>query len=265
MSTQAAPSAALALDLALALDPSTIMLAAGLAPDLWQAELLRLRPQQAALLCTRQAGKSTTTAAVATIEAVQHAPALILLLSPSLRQSQELFRKVVEFYNAIGAPVPIKEQSALRLELVNGSRIIALPGKEATIRGFSGAALLILDEASRVEDDLYFAVRPMLAVSGGRIIMLSTPFGKRGAFFEVWENGGANWHRVKVTANDCPRISKEFLESERAALGEWFFQQEYMCEFKDTTDSVFGYETVMAAMNDSIAPLHLDGLGVSIL
>ncbi len=158
----------IATDLAFALDPPRLMAAAGITPDPWQSDLLKSQAKQHLLLCTRQAGKSTTTAALALWEALYHAPALVLLLSPSLRQSQELFKKVVDFYHATAGPVPVAEESALRLSLVNGSRIIALPGSEATIRGYSGVRLLVIDEASRVDDGLYYAVRPMLAVSGGR-------------------------------------------------------------------------------------------------
>src|ERR1700688_2334143 len=81
-------------------------------------------------------------------------------------------------------------ESSLRIELGNGSRIIALPGLENTIRGFAGVKLLVIDEASRVADDLYRAVRPMLAVSNGRMICLTTPWGKRGFFHDVWTGGG---------------------------------------------------------------------------
>ncbi len=245
----------LARDLALALDPALTLQALGLAPDPWQAQVLRSQAQQSLLLCTRQAGKSTTTAALATHTACYVPESLILLLSPSLRQSQELFLKVMQTYEALGRPVPSKEASALRLTLVNGSRIVALPGKEATIRGFSGVRLLIVDEASRVDDALYFSVRPMLAVSGGRLVALTTPFGKRGFFHEEWTNGGTPWQRVKVTAYDCPRISPQFLESERAALGDRWFNQEYLCEFSDTIDQVFAYEHVMGALDPQVQPL----------
>src|SRR6185369_6360406 len=98
------------------------------------------------------------------------------------------------------------------------SRIIALPENERTIRGYSGAALLVVDEASRVSDALYASVRPMLAVSRGRLVVLSTPFGKRGFFFEEWSSDRA-WERIRITADQCPRISPEFLEEERLALG----------------------------------------------
>jgi hypothetical protein len=150
--------------------------------------------------------------------------------------------------------MPIKEESALRFELSNGGRIVALPGTEDTIRGFSGVALLIVDEAARVSDPLYFAIRPMLAVSGGRMVCLTTPFGKRGFFYEEW-TGSAEWERVRITADQCPRISKEFLDEERNALGDWWFRQEYFCEFVDTNDQVFRSEDIERAFTDDVKPL----------
>lgn len=229
---------------------------AGIAPDGWQADLLRSDAKQVILLCSRQSGKSTTTAILALHQAIYKPDSLILLLSPSLRQSQELFRKLQFFYNALESDsLPTAtEESALRMQLSNGSRIIALPGKEATIRGFSGVSLLIIDEASRVEDALYQSVRPMLAVSGGRIILLSTPFGKRGFFHSEWTDG-ADWQKVKITADQCPRIDKDWLERERKMIGDWWALQEYFCEFVETEDSVFAYDDIQAALDADIKPL----------
>jgi hypothetical protein len=148
----------------------------------------------------------------------------------------------------------VEEESALRIELGNGSRIISLPGSEATVRTYSKVALLVLDEAARVPDGLYAAVRPMLAVSGGRLVLLSTPFGKRGFFHRAW-SAGEGWARVQVTAAECPRISPAFLERERASIGDWWFKQEYGCEFVDPVDSAFRADDVRAALDTSIAPL----------
>ena len=245
----------LADDLVMALDPVRMMHRIGIEPDGWQAELLRSDAQQAILLCSRQSGKSTTTAGLAWHEAQYQPPALVLLLSPSLRQSQELFRKVTDARAALGADAcPINESSSLRMELTNGSRIVCLPGKEATIRGYSGVRLLVVDEASRVPDDLYQAVRPMLAVSGGRLVLLSTPFGRRGFFHHEWTEGGAGWQRVRVTAADCPRIPAAWLETERETIGDWWFRQEYLCEFVETDDQVFGYDLVTGAVSSDVQP-----------
>jgi hypothetical protein len=123
-----------------------------------------------------------------------------------LPKSQELFGKILGFYRDLDRPIPAQAERKLFLELQNESRIVTLPGTEKTIRGFSGAALLIVDEASRVADELYFAVRPMLAVRGGSLMMLSTPYGKQGIFFEEWGQG-EGWERYEVLARECPRIS----------------------------------------------------------
>jgi hypothetical protein len=179
---------------------------------------------------------------------------LILILAPAERQAKELFSKVAEAYRVLGHAVPAESYRKMGMELSNGSRIEALPGTEKTIRGFSGVDLLLVDEASRVADELYFAVRPMLAVSGGRLMMLSTPYGRRGVFFEEWTGDGA-WERYEVPAGHCPRISEEFLEEERQALPRRIYRQEYECSFEDTEDAVFAYEDVQAAISSEVTPL----------
>jgi hypothetical protein len=242
-------------DLACALDPAVFMDRLGLSPDPWQANLLRSDADRFLLLCTRQSGKSTVTAVKALHQVLYHPGSLVLMMSPSERQSGEIFKKLLGFYTDLGKPVKEKYATVLRLELENGSRCISLPGNESTVRGFSGVDLLIIDEASRVKDDLYYSVRPMLAVSGGSLIALTTPFGKRGFFFDEWQSGGEGWQKFLVTAYDCPRISSEFLEQERKALGEWWFNQEYMCHFVDQVDSLFSYESILDAFNDDIEPL----------
>ena len=239
-------------------DPSRILSGAGYPPDSWQRTLLRSTSDRVLMLITRQGGKSLTAAAIALREALLRPPALVLLLSPTLRQSGELFRdKVRRLYNGLGRPVAAVQETQLTMELANGSRIVALPGDEETIRGYSGVRLLICDEAARIPDVLYYSVRPMLAVSHGKLACLSTPWGKRGWFFEEWRGAGP-WHRVRVPATDCPRISQEFLAEERASLGDYFWSQEYMLEFRDTMDSFFRQEDIDAMFDNTLTPLLLE-------
>ena len=218
--------------LALLFDPGSILRSRGLVPDPWQQQILLGTDRQILLNCSRQSGKSTTVAALALHTALCRPGSLILLLSPSLRQSLELFRKVIECYAAIGRPIDTLAFNQTRLELATHSRIVCLPGKEETVRSFSGVDLLVIDEAARVPEDLYRAVRPMLAVSRGRLICLSTPFGKRGFFHEEWEHGGAGWQRIRITWKDCPRIRPDFIEMERRSMGESWVRQEYECSFE---------------------------------
>jgi hypothetical protein len=205
--------------------------------------------------CCRQSGKSTTAAVLALHEAIYRPGSLVLLISPSLRQSSELFRKVTNLLTRLEVKPRLVEDNRLSLALESGSRVVSLPSSEATIRGFSGANLIIEDEAARVPDELYRACRPMLATSGGRLVLMSTPFGRRGHFHEEWANGGALWERVQVTAYECPRISPEFLEEERRSLGDLAFQSEYLCAFTETSGQLFRYEDVVAALDHEVQPL----------
>jgi hypothetical protein len=238
-------------------DPGTMMRDAGMRPDPWQEALLRSNAARLLLLCSRQAGKSTVASALALKTALLRANSPVLLLSPSQRQSGELFRKVMDLFNALRRPMGVSAESALRIEFVNGSRVVALPGDEKNVRCFSGVAMLVIDEAARVADALYCSVRPMLAVSRGRLVALSTPFGKRGWFFDEWQ-GGSEWERVKITADQCPRISSEFLAEERRALGERYYRQEYFTSFEDCVGSVFSNADIEAAFSADVQPLFLE-------
>lgn len=249
----------IAVDLAAALDPVVMLRRSGVEPDPWQQNLLRSTAPRTLLNCCRQSGKSTTSAAVAIHAALYQAPILVLVLSPSLRQSKEFFTKCLDLYRTLGRPIPADTENKMELALENGSRIVSLPGKETTIRGFSGVGLLIIDEAARVVEELYRSVRPMLAVSGGRLIALSTPWGRRGWFWQAWESG-VGWERFEIPASMCPRISAEFLAEERRELGDLWFRSEYLCQFVDTVDAVFRTEELDAALSHDVAPLFGAGM-----
>ena len=247
----------LASDLRYALDP--VAFAAEVigfkTPDAWQVQTLRWSEKKLLLNCHRQSGKSTTAAIVAVHRAIYNPGSLILLVSPTLRQSGELFKKVQGFLALVKNKPELIEDNRLSFTISTCSRVVSLPGDEKTTRGFSGVDLIIEDEASRVDDDLYRAMRPMLAVSGGALILMSTPFGKRGHFFEEWKKTYNQWVRIEVPATENPRISKEFLATEQRDLGQTWYMQEYMCSFEDTTNAVFPYDLVMDALSADVRPL----------
>jgi hypothetical protein len=269
------------------------MARAGLPPDAWQGNVLRAAVTAPArpmiLLACRQAGKSTVVAALAVLTAVLEPPAEVLILSRTQRQSSELFRKVKGLYRALGGrrparnvrwqpPVPLREldraellgpaeqverETAMQLELANGSRVVSLPGSADSVVGFSGVSLLVIDEAARVHDDLYRSVRPMLARSKGRLVLLSTPLGKRGFFYEEWQRcedakrsgRPPAFEAVKVTADQCAWLDPAFLRREEQSIGARWFRQDYMCSFEEATDSVFSPDDIAAALSDEVLPL----------
>jgi hypothetical protein len=230
----------------------------GFVADAAQARVLRSGARRVILNCTRQWGKSTVTAAKAVHAAVTRPESLTVVVSPSARQSGEFVRKAQGFVRRLGMRARGDGDNEISLAFANGSRIVGLPGTEDTVRGFSAVNLLLVDEAARVTDDLYVAVRPMLAVSGGTLWLMSTPRGKRGFFYEAWEESGADWERVQVTASECPRIPREFLAEERRTMGEQAYRQEYECGFSDSVTAVFDLDLVERAITDGFGPLRID-------
>ena len=250
-------------------DPAAWARRLGFALDPWQVDVLTTPKRRACLNCTRQGGKTEAAALRVLLEAVTKPGAVCLLYSPSLRQSGELFRRVLGPYRAIEADNPTKRETILTIELANGSRIIALPGKESTTRTYT-ADLVVVDEAARVPDGVLFALSPMLAVTGGALVLLSTPRGPFGFFAEAWRNGDpATWHKVRVTApmlpgivltdphepdGVCTRIPIAHLKEERARMPEAVFLSEYYGEFLAEDHSAFSYAAIDAAMSSDLEP-----------
>lgn len=245
----------LADDLALALDPVLFARSVGIEPDRWQARVLRSSARQQILCCSRQSGKSTTAAVLALHEAIYKPGSLVLVLGKVVQQARELFRKILGMYGQIESDMPADVENKNTLELKNGSRIVVVAAVESNIRGFSGVNLLLVDEAAWVPDLVYEAVRPMLIVSQGRIVLLSTTNGRRGFFFAEWEDGGDDWHRSQVTYRDCPRISSEAIARERRNIPASRFRAEYECEFVENEDSVFAFDDIQAMRRPDVAPL----------
>jgi hypothetical protein len=236
------------------LDPAGIMHDLGFTPDAWQADFLRAADDRILMLAARQSGKSTVVGCLGLHTALFTPGSLVLLLSPTQRQSGELYLKIITYYDNLGRPVPPVQMTRTSLDLANGSRVVSLPGSAATIRGFSRPALCVIDEAAQSDDDLYIAVAPMLAL-GGRLICLSTPFGQRGWFHEQYTAGGGRWRRFTATAEQCPRISPVYLAEQRAILGERYYSQEFMCEFVSTVGQVFSTESILDAFKSDREPM----------
>ena len=247
-------------DLRMARDRVAFARTLGLEPDAWQEDLLRSEARRIILNASRQSGKTTMTGVIALHQALYHPGSLVLILAPSERQSKESYQKVARLSrhtSSLGYAI-LDSDRKTGAQFANGSRIEALPGTEGSIRGYSGVDLLIVDEASRVSDELYYAVRPMLAVSDGRLMLLSTPYGRRGIFYETWvDSDGArhSFERYEIPANQCPRISEAFLEEERRALPRRVYRQEYECSFEDIEGAVFAAEDIQAAMSADVKPL----------
>lgn len=214
--------------------------------DPWQVSALNQKSKRLCLNISRQAGKTEFMVAYLAHTCAYTPNALCLALSPSLRQSGELFRRVHDLLVTAGETFTEETKTSLTLKGTK-SRLVSLPGTEGTIRGFAGITIIALDEMARIPPGLFESVLPMLSVSDGAIICASTPFGPSGSFYEVWQD--PTWTRIKVTADECPRIKPEWLLAERSRMG-LFFEQEFYCQFLASDSSVFSLADVTAMFGE---------------
>lgn len=242
---------ALAADLQISLDP-------------WQVKVLTSTARRLILLGPRQIGKSTVSGLLGLHVALTLPEALVLLIAPAQDQSKELARTIRGMAARAGMATSERSESiaptqlsASRIEFANGSRVIALPGaSEATVRGYAKPDVIVVDEASRLRDETYTAIRPMLATHPtGRLLLLSTPWLKSGTFYRTWTSTLPSWERVRVYTHDCPRLTPEYLASEKLELPAWVYAREYEGEFSDDDTTMFPAELVAASMDPTVLPL----------
>src|SRR5215471_9812839 len=228
----------------------------GFEPDPWQARLLRSRSRQIILCTGRQVGKSTTVAAMALHTALYQPASLILVIAPSQWQSRGECIKIHGFLQKLEPPEVLEEETKLSLMMSNGSRAVVLPGDGRTIRGYSSPALILMDEAAFIADEVFDAAIPMLAAAPeGRIILMSTPYTSAGFFYHIWHNADG-WERFEQPTSACPRVSEEWLEARRRE-DPLRFAREYECAFGSPEDSLFTPEMLDRMVTNDFEPLAL--------
>ena len=217
-------------ELAYRVDPALwVREVVGIAPTKWQEDFLRA-PRGASILAltARQVGKTTAAAWGMAHHAVCVPGSLSVVACPAQRQSSEAVRRVRESVTKAGGT--FKADHVYGLELSNGSRVLALPGSDDSIRGLTVDGWIVADEAARLSADLIAALRPMRARRPeARFAMLSTAWSRTDPFWTAWENDDPSWIRLKATADtDNVPFDPVFLEQERRALGEDGFKREYL-------------------------------------
>jgi hypothetical protein len=219
----------LARELAYRIDPVLwVREVCGKTPSAWQETFLRAREGASILALTaRQIGKSTVAAWAIAHWMLFKPGSLSVIACPAQRQSAEAVRIVRDLLIKAGAE--LETDNVYALELENGSRVLALPSSDDSIRGLTVDGWLIADEAARLPEDLIAALRPMRARRPqARFAMLSTAWSRTDPFWSAWASDDQSWMRLRATADEIDTLSPEFLEQERLALGEDAFKREYL-------------------------------------
>ena len=243
-------------DLRRASDPcATFETAVGNPAEPWQVGVLSSRARRQVLLAARQSGKSSTIASKVAHRVRYRRDQLVLVFSPSQRQSDEQLARIRTVLRRLG-PV---EGNASELRLSNGSRVVSLPGSsESTIRGFSAVDLLVYDEAAYVAENIFTASLPMLS-GRGQLVLLSTPGPRQGFLWDVWNSTDPTWRweKTKVRAVDSAQWPADRIADMRRSLSPREAAVELDCEFAGSADSVFDPVRV-EAMFVPAAAIRLD-------
>ena len=225
--------------------------------DDWQNKVLET-DGNIVLRSGRQVGKSTVISQKAAAFAAKNSKKTVLVIASVERQAYLLFEKIIEYlyqHHKRLIKKGVNRPTKSRVRLTNGSVIYCLPtGLDGSgIRGYT-IDMLIADEAAFINEDVWSAVTPMLAVTKGNIILLSTPFGKGGYFFRCFED--STFTSFHVSSEDCPRISKEFLAQEKKRMSKLQYAQEYLGEFVDELRQFFPTELIRRCMENKPAPAN---------
>lgn len=218
--------------------------------DDWQRDFLRSTSEFALVLCSRQVGKSTSTACLAW--GGMSLGLMVLIVAPSERQSRELLRKVLDFKNADPSAPRVVRSTLTELELANGGRVLCAPASSDTVRGFT-VDLLIVEEAAFVPEEVITALLPMRKESG-RVVMISTPAGRQGFFYDTWTAGKVQ--RIFARSVDIPRLAAK-VAFDRRFMPAVKFRQEHLCEFLGSGTPFFDPLSLEAAITPNMKALAL--------
>lgn len=228
----------------------------GWIPHPTQREWLVDSSQIKVAACGRRWGKTEAAAIDVATYAIAHRGSVQIIVAPTYDQSKLISNAVEGFLYSnpeirAGLRVTRSPYPDLRYR---GSRIMARTADDdgRNLRGHS-ADRVIVDEAAFVRDEVVEEViGPMLADRNGRLVMISTPFGKN-HFYRAFiggqdggESGRIRSYRFPSWAN--PHISREYIEFQRTVLTERQFKVEYEAEFADDQNSVFPWADIQAAI-----------------
>lgn len=234
-----------------ALSPVSILLNAGVDPQGWQRDALDHWLEDQLFNCCRHSGKSTAGAAAGLNCAYQFDGQPVVLISRAGRQSGEIFRKCRLLHDKQPGAPRLLIDSATSMEFDNRARILSLPGDPDSVRSISNASMVIVDEAAFCDDNLLMAVEPLLSTSGGPLWVMSSPFGKRGFFYDLCRDP-EGFRYTRITADQCPHISAQFLAKRKKRWPAWKYQQEFFAEFVDTDEAVFGSGLIARMFTDDV-------------
>jgi hypothetical protein len=201
---------------------------------------LNAEPRKFHLAAARQSGKTELTASLAAwLAAYGRVGETAALVGPAERQALYLLGKAKKHLRQLpSGEAEITRENEGEVALSNGSNIVAVPQNPDGIRCLT-CACIVADEAARCSPEVWPALFPMISVSRGLAILLSTPAGRENLFGQLDRDRPDDFFFTKVTVADNPRMTQAELDSQRLVLGSARFKAEFEVDYEGGLDGMF--------------------------
>ena len=206
-----------------------------------QGQVFSSRTRFRVLVAGRRFGKSYLSCIELLRGAIERPGETFFYAAPTYRMAKDIAWKALKKL-VPKAWIKSKNETDLKIELVNGSTI-ELKGTEnaMALRGRSLAGV-VLDEAAFMDPEVWFEViRPALADKQGWALFISTPDGTASWFYDLWcycEEGDADWQRWQFTTIEGDNVPAAEIEAARAQLDARTFRQEFEASFENLSGLV---------------------------
>lgn len=221
--------------------------------DPWQRDLVHSTSDTICVLASRRIGKSSTVGVMAAQELSKEEHSVVIL-SPTLAQSQLLFTKIARVWEMIGLPIQMVRRTMTEMHLENHSSVVCVPagsdGESARGYGVKNG-LLVFDEAAFTPNKVFAATLP-IAEDNARTILITTPGGKHGKFYDMWTDEAEfpEVQRIRASSIDLPRMAKT-VERARRNMTKLEFDVEHGLRFMGKGQPFFDADTIQAAFTDT--------------
>lgn len=224
----------------------------------WQTDALRCRDPLAAWCIHRQGGKSSCASFKASHCVLFEPGALVVVVSYVRDQARygilKKIRPIIEEKAPeLGLEYSLRQES---IEIFHpgkpSSEILVVTNNEDAARAYSAIRLLVIDEASRVEDGVINGLQAALGPRG-QMLMLSTPRGARGQFYVVMTTPGLPWRTVRVAADHPQAViqSVPAMESMRMTNPR-LYEQEYLLRFHGSGNALLTLDQIEACEDSNL-------------
>lgn len=201
---------------------------------------------------SRQCGK-TVLAEVLLIENLLKENSYSVYISPTFQLGRKVYKEITTMLNGKGL-IKKANSSTLTIETVFNSTLQFFSIEAYTsIRGTTVSGILVLDECGYYPDLLpngeepwSNVIMPITKARKPKVLMISTPRGKRGMFWEFYNralNGDNGIVEVSATIYDDALVTEREIEEIKKQVSDLAFQQEFLVKFLDSSLTYFtGFE-----------------------